>query len=266
MLDVPVSQAANSEFRIDELAQRAGTTVRNIRAYQDRGLLPPPRRSGRVGLYSPAHLARLRLIGQLLGRGYTLANIAELLAAWDSGQNLGDLLGREAALTEPWSERPSNVFSLEELAQLLRLADKALGPGNPLDQALADGFVRPAAGGYTVESLRLLKVGSEFIAAGVPMSALLATRRALGDRMAEVAAIFVDLVVTHVFSPLGEPIPADQVPRLAELVRRLRPLVQEAVAAELDAAMERQIEERLSAWLGRLFERARNPGDGSVPG
>ncbi|MFB9386717.1 MerR family transcriptional regulator [Pseudonocardia petroleophila] len=37
------------EYRIDELAHTAGTTVRNIRAYQDRGLLPPPRRVGRVG-------------------------------------------------------------------------------------------------------------------------------------------------------------------------------------------------------------------------
>src|SRR5436305_1643105 len=46
-----------AEYRIDELAREAGTTVRNVRAYQDRGLLPPPRRSGRVGLYTDAHLS-----------------------------------------------------------------------------------------------------------------------------------------------------------------------------------------------------------------
>lgn len=40
-----------TEYRIDELARLAGSTVRNIRAYQDRGLLPPPRLAGRVGLY-----------------------------------------------------------------------------------------------------------------------------------------------------------------------------------------------------------------------
>ena len=61
-----------AEYRIDELARVAGATVRNIRVYQDRGLLPPPRRDGRVGLYTDAHLARLRLIGQLLKRGYTM--------------------------------------------------------------------------------------------------------------------------------------------------------------------------------------------------
>ena len=57
--------------RIDELARLAGATVRNIRVYQDRGLLAPPRRDGRVGIYTDAHLARLRLIGQLYKRGYS---------------------------------------------------------------------------------------------------------------------------------------------------------------------------------------------------
>jgi DNA-binding transcriptional MerR regulator len=31
-----------TEYRIDELAREAGTTVRNVRAYQERGLLAPP--------------------------------------------------------------------------------------------------------------------------------------------------------------------------------------------------------------------------------
>ena len=30
------------EYRIDELARLAGTTVRNVRVYQDRGLLSCP--------------------------------------------------------------------------------------------------------------------------------------------------------------------------------------------------------------------------------
>src|SRR5687768_2206317 len=93
-----------ADYRIDDLAREAGATVRNVRAYQDRGLLPPPRREGRVGIYTDAHLARLRLIGQLLERGYTLANIAELVDAWERGHGLGDLLGLGAALAEPFSD------------------------------------------------------------------------------------------------------------------------------------------------------------------
>ena len=40
-----------TEYRIDELARLGGTTVRNVRAYQDRGLLPSvpsPRACGSV--------------------------------------------------------------------------------------------------------------------------------------------------------------------------------------------------------------------------
>ena len=66
-----------AEYTIDELAREAGATVRNIRAYQERGILPPPRRQGRVGLYGASHLARLKIIGSMLARGYTIANVAE---------------------------------------------------------------------------------------------------------------------------------------------------------------------------------------------
>ena len=67
-------------YRIDELARVSGVTVRNIRYYQDRGMLPPPSREGRVALYGETHLARLRLITRLLERHYTTANIVELLS------------------------------------------------------------------------------------------------------------------------------------------------------------------------------------------
>src|SRR3954447_15951269 len=82
-----------TEYRIDDLARAAGTTVRNIRAYRDRGLVPPPRRHGRLALYDDTHVDRLRLIGGLLHRGYTLANIAELIEAWEGGRDVGELLG-----------------------------------------------------------------------------------------------------------------------------------------------------------------------------
>ena len=74
--------SAACEYRIGELARAAGITVRTLRYYQERKLLPPPRRKGRTGWYSRAHLNRLRVIGQLLERGHTLGGIGELLLAW----------------------------------------------------------------------------------------------------------------------------------------------------------------------------------------
>ncbi|MBI3172006.1 MAG: MerR family transcriptional regulator, partial [Hydrocarboniphaga effusa] len=106
------------EYGVDELARQAGTTVRNVRAYQDRGLLPPPERRGRVGVYTEAHLARLRIIGQLLARGYTLANIAELLEAWERGHDLSQLLGLESAVASPWSDEAPSLLSMAELTDM----------------------------------------------------------------------------------------------------------------------------------------------------
>ncbi|MGA2827879.1 MAG: MerR family transcriptional regulator, partial [Streptosporangiaceae bacterium] len=106
------------EYRIDELARLAGATVRNIRVYQDRGLLAPPRRDGRVGIYTDAHLARLRLIGQLLKRGYTFANIGELLAVWERGGDITEILDLESAVGLPWSDEIPAYVTATRLAEV----------------------------------------------------------------------------------------------------------------------------------------------------
>lgn len=65
---------------VTELADAVGMTPRNIRAYQSRGLLFPPSISGRVALYSGAHVARLELIASLQREGFTLAAIKRLIS------------------------------------------------------------------------------------------------------------------------------------------------------------------------------------------
>lgn len=240
-----------TEYRIDELARESHTAVRNIRAYQERGLLPPPRRDGRVGLYSDAHLARLRLINQLLERGYSLANIGELLDAWQQGQNVGELLGLEAALTDPWSTEVETTMSPEQLLALFGEAASL----EALEDAVRLGIVEPAVDGFRILSPRLLEAGAELVRAGVPLEDVLKLARALRRDMDRVARRFVDLVADNVFDPLSEPLPAEEVPRLADLVRRLRPLAGKAVDAELARAMQRRVQEQLEERLSRILTR-----------
>src|SRR5450432_2209596 len=83
----------SERLTIDELARAAGTKVSTIRLYQQRGLLPPPAIEGRVGFYDETHLARLRLVADLQTRGFSLAAIQELADTWESGRDLGALLG-----------------------------------------------------------------------------------------------------------------------------------------------------------------------------
>ena len=174
VVDVKIKEPeATGEYRVDELARMAGTTVRNVRAYQDRGLLPPPRREGRVALYSDAHVDRLRIVGQLLERGYTLSNIGELLGAWESGQNVGDLLGLEAALAAPWSDETPTIMTVEELASLF-----GFGDGEPdvqaIELALEQGVFEVNGDTFLVRKPRMLHAGAELVAAGIPLTAVLA--------------------------------------------------------------------------------------------
>ncbi|HEV7853066.1 MAG TPA: MerR family transcriptional regulator, partial [Mycobacterium sp.] len=99
----PHGVAASGEYRIEELARIAGTTIRNIRVYRDRGLLHPPLRVGRIALFNDTHLTRLRLITSLLDRGYNISHVHEMLSAWEQGKNVGDMLGLESAIAGSWA-------------------------------------------------------------------------------------------------------------------------------------------------------------------
>jgi len=70
---------ASHELTIDELARESGMTVRNIRAHQSRGLLPPPQVRARTGYYGPEHVVRLRLIQEMQAEGFNLKAIQRLV-------------------------------------------------------------------------------------------------------------------------------------------------------------------------------------------
>lgn len=236
------------EYRVDELARAAGTTVRNVRAYQERGILPRPRRVGRVALYSEVHLVRLRLVGGLLERGYTLANIAELVEASERGEDLGAVLGLDAALVGPWTRPPSGTLSEDELVgtfgeEVRRRTDEAVAIGLLADEG---------SGTFRVDNPAALEAGRLLVAAGVPLDAVLAVARDLRAQVDTVAAAFVSLVDDHVVGPLGDLPAPEELGSLGALVAQLRPLVERLVAAALDRAMQDHIRRRLGEHLARL--------------
>ena len=239
------------EYRVDDLAQAGGTTVRNVRAYQDRGLLPPPERRGRTGFYTDSHLARLRLIGELLNRGYTIANIGELLEVWHGGRDLGQLLGLEAAITSPWSDEAPEHMSL---AQLMKDFGKVFTP-SAFVQAKALGIIEIDGLRVRVPSKRLLFAAKELVAAGIPLDDMLAIVRLLRGNVERVANEMVLLIDKYMFAPFGRDLPPPkEVPRLAELIWRLRPLVNMAVNAEVARAMGNAAHQHLGDRMSYIIE------------
>ncbi|WP_330305760.1 MULTISPECIES: MerR family transcriptional regulator [unclassified Streptomyces] len=244
-------ESAGVAYRIEDLAHHSGATVRTIRAYQDRGLLPRPERRGRANVYADAHLARLRQIAGLLDRGYTLASIKELLEAWDTGRGLGGILGLVAEVDGPWTDEEAVRISRAEL-------DERFG-GSPDDAAVADavelGVLEPVPGdadSFLVPSPQELAVAVELSAAGVPLSAISVHLRELRGQVEHIASRFLEFTTEHVFARyLGERQPTDaDAAEAASLVRRLRPLAQQTVDAELARAMRLFANRHLRQHLG----------------
>ncbi len=242
-----------NEFTIDELARAAGTTARNVRAYQERGLLPAPKKRGRVGIYGPQHLARLKTIGPMLERGYSLSNVAELIEAWEKGHDIGKLLGLEVALTSPWTdEKPQRITK----AQLQDLFGDALTPEAML-KAVEIGVVKLEGEAIIVPSIKLLRAGALIAREGVPLSELLDVVARLRGTIDKVAMELLELAVHYVFDRYGKGAlpPAEDVPRLAELIWQCRPLVMQAVDTEVAHAMEKAAEKFIGEKLSNVLEQ-----------
>lgn len=166
--DARTAATGNGEMTIDELAQRSGMTVRNIRAHQSRGLLQAPNVRGRIGYYDDRHVARLDLIRQLQAGGFNLTAIQRLVErAETTGADIGSL--RSLVLT-PFADEQSEVMTLAEIAEQLgaEIDSRLIKKGIEL------GFIAPLDGDrYEVLSPTYLRAAVQCVELGVPLDTLL---------------------------------------------------------------------------------------------
>ncbi|MGW1075734.1 MerR family transcriptional regulator [Streptomyces sp. NPDC002537] len=218
------------EYRVAELAEAAGISVRTLRYYRERKLVQPPRREGRIAWYGQHHLARLRTIGALLERGHTLGGIAELLTAFEHARDAGELLGLGGALTAPWSEETPVRLTPEELAGRF---EGQVTPEN-LAVSLDLGYLAVDGEELVHVSRRLLDASTALIRHGVPLSAILTAGREVRAHADALAETFTTLIRDHV----------PDTP-LAEALDRLRPIAGTVVEAEVAMAMDRRLRREL---------------------
>src|SRR5687767_6216790 len=107
---------APTRMTIDQLAQRTRLTVRNIRAYQSRGLLEPPELRGRTGYYGDQHVARIELIRELQSEGFNLQAIQRLIEG--AGGETEEVLRFTQAVREPVEQEESREVGLDELTEM----------------------------------------------------------------------------------------------------------------------------------------------------
>jgi DNA-binding transcriptional MerR regulator len=240
----------SDELTIEQLAAETGMTVRNIRAHQSRGLLPPPTIRGRTGFYGDEHVARLELIAEMQSDGFNLKAIERLLAG-TTGAKGEELLGFKRALTMPFEQ---------ETPELIDESDLVARFGGDLDRkalarAIKLGLLVPLGEGrYEVPSPTLLNAGEELVRLGVPREAMLRVVEQVGRHSDGVADAFVKLFLDQVWRPFDqEGRPDEQLPEVREAIERLRPVASEALLAVFQRRMTRAVEQA----FGRLLERGR---------
>lgn len=233
----PVS-VGSGEYRIDELAQLSGTTTRNIRVYRDRGLLPPPRRVGRVALYNDTHLTRLRLITSMLDRGYNIAHVTEMLNAWENGKDLADVLGLETAIAGSWTTERPETMPVDHVVGLI--GDRA-----GVDRLAELGVLRVDGDTATVARPKLIEAFGEIGGYGIPLETLIDLYAQTLPHIDAISDMLVRAGAEHVVERIkpGEPLPADtEIAALITMLVRFRTQAVASVTATLASSIEATIE------------------------
>lgn len=249
----------HESLTIDELARRAGVVVSTVRLYQNKGLLPPPTKRGRVGYYDEAHLQRLNAIGRLQERGFSLAGIKELLDGMDGGESLRAVLG----VSSPawiWSAEAPQTMTFVELAAYM--------PSVDITPALVKRVVRlglveldPDGTHVIVHSPSFLKIGSELTALGVPAADVLDEYDWLRAEADAIAARFTDLFRRRMWKPfVKRGMPADQIPPLLAALEQLAPLAEDVTVVALRHALHGAADSFLRSEASRLGVAIHQPG------
>jgi DNA-binding transcriptional MerR regulator len=241
-----MAAAAEAELTIDELAQRTGMTVRNVRAHQSRGLLPPPEVRGRTGFYGPEHVTRIELIRELQADGFNLDLIRRLL---DSAGSSAAAMRFTRALRAPFGDEAPEVVTEDELARRWGTPDPKL-----LRRAEELGLLRPLGSGRWEEvSPRLGRVSTELAQIGVPARQALEVAGRLRRHADRVAEDFVRLFLDTVWKPFeAAGRPEERWPEVSEALERMRPLAVESLLAVFQIAMEDATEQAFGRQLARL--------------
>lgn len=217
---------------VEQLAARVGMSVRTVRFYAGRGLIPPPRREGRNGFYGPDHLARLELVKELQAHGFTLSAIEGYLAHIPDGATPEEV-ALHRTLLAPWSPAMPEILDRTELQTR---AGRSLSDDD-LEVLVALGVVdpTPTEDRFNVAGAHLA-VGIGFLDAGLPLEAAQAARHTITQHGHALARELTELFRTQVWPQLkasGTP------PELmTAMVERFKPLTVQALVTAYEQGVD----------------------------
>ncbi|MFE9817648.1 MerR family transcriptional regulator [Streptomyces sp. NBC_00236] len=236
------TEGEEPKLTVDELAARAGVTVRTVRFYSTRGLLPPPVIGPRrVGHYGHEHLSRLALIEELQHQGMTLAAIERYLEQLPPDLSAHDL-AIHRALVASWA--PDSAEDATR-AELERRAGRPLSQED-VDRLAAMGVLERSGaddGVYRVDP-GLLRLGVELLDVPIAHETILAARTVLLEHTRSVAHELSRLFRDEVWGPYRE---RESDPEHLKAMKSLSAHMQPLVLQALVTAFQRSLKEELRA-------------------
>lgn len=215
---------------LDQLTRRVGMSVRNVRFYTTRGLVPPPIRRGRSGFYTADHVVRLELVRELQAHGFTLAAIERYVARIPDDAT-PETIALHRTMLAPWMAELPETISRRELD---RRADRRLSDED-LDTLNALGIVFPTKQGKYQVAPAHLSVGVALLDLGMPHDVALAAQDIFTAHGRAVAEELTELFRTRVWPAYkGGEASAEQ---LREAVERFKPVTVAALVAAYESAV-----------------------------
>lgn len=222
---------------MDELAERSGMTVRNIRAHQSRRLLHPPSRVGRRSVYDSSHVERLSLIRRLQNGGFSLAAIRALVRA---GNEAGELALAWRAEAIAMRFLPGDEFDDAKLAIEPEGMSALLDQPGALERLAEYGIARRIpGGGWQGSHPVLVEAGRRAREMGLPSPEITRIQLAIADHAEVIARELVDT-----FRKYFDHQDPDHRARVLEDYATLSPIATAIVTATFEVQMARVVREQ----------------------
>ncbi|MEV6557794.1 MerR family transcriptional regulator [Nocardia sp. NPDC051756] len=253
-------EVESMEYRIDDLARAAGTTTRNVRAYQERGLLPPPvGKDGRASIYDNSHLERLRLIDALLQRGFTTSHIGDFITSWETGKDLTEVLGLQHAVTASWAKDETFEVPRELIGTILGAEADEL-----VDRLREMKLVRLEGDTVVFTETQLLTSFAELHEYGLELRTLIEIYAKVADRIDDITHIMITAAKQHIIDEHGPgwlPDTSSEIADTTMMLSKMRELAVASVHSTLARSLDVTLRHELGDYLATAAERERARSD-----
>jgi DNA-binding transcriptional MerR regulator len=204
------------EMTLDELARRVDMTGRNIREWQTNGLLPPPRRRGRIGIYTDDHVSRILRIKSLRAQGFPLDIIRRILD--QSGDSAPDVRRLASAMLDPVNPTASMEMKRADLANQFGTDAEAHLSACGLVEIVDDELL-------VITDTSTFDYVEKLTAIGMPLEKVTRALVRMAEHHAASTQPLVELYREEIWGPFLESgLPIDEWPVIAEKSIELRSL------------------------------------------